>query len=74
MTFLSLSMSQGKLAISKHCKDGLMDGRVDGWMTCDLTSFFNSIAVISGRWKVDNESGMMNVCSGTLFTVEKISP
>ena len=30
---------------------------------------FNSISVISGRWKVDKA-----VCNGTPFTVEKISP
>ena len=33
---------------------------------------FNSISVISGRWKVvDNKKA---VCNGTPFTVEKISP
>ena len=31
---------------------------------------FNSISVISGQWKVDNE----RLCNGTPFTVEKISP
>ena len=28
---------------------------MDGWMTCDFTSFFNSISVISGRCSDDNE-------------------
>ena len=27
----------------------------DGWMTCDHTSFFNNISVISGRCLDDNE-------------------
>ena len=31
--------------------------------------FFNSISVILGRWADDNE-----MCNGTSFTVEKISP
>ena len=26
-----------------------------GWMTCDFTSFFNSISVISGRCADNNE-------------------
>ena len=28
---------------------------MDGWMTCDFTSFFYSISVISGRCLDDNE-------------------
>ena len=28
---------------------------LDGWMTCDFTSFFNSISGISGRCLDDNE-------------------
>ena len=31
---------------------------------------FNSISVISGRWKVDNE----RLCNGAQFTVQKILP
>ena len=30
-------------------------GMMDGWMTCDLMVFFQSISVISGRLKGDNE-------------------
>ena len=28
---------------------------MDGWMTCDFTSFFNSISVVSGGWSDDDE-------------------
>ena len=31
---------------------------------------FNSVSVISGQWKVDNE----RLCNGALFMIEKISP
>ena len=35
--------------------DGWTDGRTDGWMTCDFTSFPTWISVIPGRWANDNE-------------------
>ena len=42
-----------------------------GWMD-DLRFYilFHSISVISGRWVDENEK----LCTGTLFTVEKILP
>ena len=41
---------------TKHCICFHECVCMDGWLTCDFTSFFNSISVISGRCMVDHES------------------
>ena len=43
----------------------------DGWMTCGFYILCNSISVISGRWKGDNERQFAMKC---LFTVGKVAP
>ena len=49
-------------SISKDDKDMARTGnytwdenKMDGWMTCDFTSFFNSVSVISERCMDDHE-------------------
>ena len=40
-------------ALASWCLMELLD--LNGWMTCDFYVLFNSISVILGRLKVDNE-------------------
>ena len=43
---------------------------MDGWMTCDFTSF----STVFQLYQDDGRSIMKAVCTGTPFAVEKISP
>ena len=47
-----------------------LDLRLDGWMTCDFTSF----STVFQSYQDDGRLIMKAMCNGTLFTVKKISP
>ena len=45
-------------------------GQMDGWMTCDFTSF----STVFQSYRNDERLIMKAVCNGTPFMVEKILP
>ena len=50
------SFSGGTLKVSNGIFfKNIVNFKRDRWMTCDFTSFFNSVSVISGRWADDYE-------------------
>ena len=53
---LCLLFSGGTLKVSNDLFfKNIVNFKRDRWMTCDFTSFFNNVSVISGRWADDYE-------------------
>ena len=52
------------MSVRSHLKS------IDGWMTCDFTSFSAGFQSYQDDGRVIKKA----VCNGTLFTVEKILP